>query len=82
MSGLLWLKRIEKKKIAEWGNARKIKLCLYVKQMWCHMPAVYNVNYLLNKRNVLLMRSPPVSLAVGVRAFLKNHHVFSCLYLC
>lgn len=36
------------------GNARKIKLCLYVKQMLCHTPAVYNVNYLLNKRKCLV----------------------------
>lgn len=40
------------------GNARKIKLCLYVEQMWCHMPAVYNVNYLLNKRKCLVNEVP------------------------
>lgn len=37
-------------------NARKIKLCLYVKQNVVphHTPAVYNVNYLLNKRKCLV----------------------------
>ena len=51
---LVLVQKIEKKNSWMGKNARKIKLCLYVKQMLCHTPAVYNVNYLLNKRKCLV----------------------------
>ncbi len=78
---LYWLKRFKKKN--SWmGNARKIKLCLYVKQMLCHTPAVYNVNYLLNKRKCLVNEVPLLShLCCGESIFWKSPCVFSCHYL-
>lgn len=55
--------------------------CLYVKQMLCHMPAVYNVNYLLNKRKCLvndisshLLQEPFLKISV----FLPECTVFYC----